>query len=61
MKHTLSDKKKLAAKANEQNCEVMLNPKDYEHILFIDRESKVVARWYETYDIVKQANTIQIN
>lgn len=57
----LSDTKKLTVKAMEQNCEVMLRPKDFVHIAFWDRKFKVVVRWMTSYDLVNDANKYQLN
>lgn len=52
MKHTISDRKKLAGKAHNQNCEVMLNPQDYTHIIFIDINSDVkIKSAIETHEL----------
>lgn len=45
MKKSISEIKKLSVKAMEQNCEVMLRPKDYVHIAFIDRKLNVIVKW----------------
>lgn len=61
MKKSISEIKKLSVKAMEQNCEVMLKPKDYVHIAFWDRKFKVVVRWMPSYDMVNDANKYQLN
>lgn len=61
MKKSISEIKKLSVKAMEQNCEVMLRPKDYVHIAFIDRKLNVIVKWMPCYDMIDDANKYQLN